>query len=197
MRLYEFATGQLAALLKGHAGPVVSLAFSADSRRLISGSYDNSAIVWDVERRALAHQLKGHADYVFAVGFMPDSARAVTGSHDKTLKLWSVADGKEIATLSGHNNKVWALDVSAADGSIASGRHGEIRLWDGRTGSLLRNLAHPGDVGSLKFAADGKVLTVHLWLQGLRQCSAPVGGCLWQSTRYPRSTMTTSWSQPP
>ena len=51
VRLYEFATGRLAALLKGHTRPVVGLAFSADSRRLISGSYDNSAIVWDVERR--------------------------------------------------------------------------------------------------------------------------------------------------
>ena len=37
-RLYDFSTGQLVKLLKGHANIVNTVAFSPDSRRLISGA---------------------------------------------------------------------------------------------------------------------------------------------------------------
>ena len=37
IRLYDFATGKLLALLKGHKGNVVSLAFSPDGQRLLLG----------------------------------------------------------------------------------------------------------------------------------------------------------------
>jgi len=46
--LWNAATGQVAHTLKGHGGPITSLAFSSDGRRLISGSADTTALVWDV-----------------------------------------------------------------------------------------------------------------------------------------------------
>jgi WD40 repeat protein len=46
IRLYDFATGELKALLKGHTSVINALAFSPDSRRLISGSFDETAIIW-------------------------------------------------------------------------------------------------------------------------------------------------------
>jgi WD40 repeat protein len=160
IRLYEFATGRLVALLKGHTNVVNSLAFSPDGTQLISGSDDHTAITWGIESRKLVHQLKGHRDHIYAVGFTPDGARTVTGSYDSTLKLWSVKDGKEIATLAGHKDTIRALAVSPADGSIASGSvDGEIRLWNGKTGAFLRTLANQGSqAGTLAFSPDGKRL---------------------------------------
>ncbi|AGL17357.1 SARP family transcriptional regulator [Actinoplanes sp. N902-109] len=46
--LWEAATGQRVARLRGHAGRVNDVAFSADGRRLVSGSDDGTARVWDV-----------------------------------------------------------------------------------------------------------------------------------------------------
>ncbi len=90
IRLYEFASGKLVALLKGHENVVSGLAFSRDGGRLISGSHDNTAILWDTGIRAgaggtepkLLHRLEGHKDFIYAVGFSPDGSRAVTGSYD-------------------------------------------------------------------------------------------------------------------
>ena len=48
IRLYDFSTGNLVGLLKGHTNVVDSLAFSPNGDRLISGGHDNSAIIWDV-----------------------------------------------------------------------------------------------------------------------------------------------------
>ena len=36
-----------AVLLEGHTGGVTSAAFSPDGRRVVTGSYDNTARVWD------------------------------------------------------------------------------------------------------------------------------------------------------
>jgi len=161
IRLYDFKSGELRALLKGHSNVVNGLAFSPDSKKLISGgSADYTAIIWDVEHGALLHRLEGHRDFIFAVGFTPDGARVVTGSFDTTLRLWSVTDGALLKEMTGHGGKVRSLAVSPKNGTIASGDDsGEIRRWDGRTGALKRVLAHQdGAVGSLRFSPDGRLL---------------------------------------
>ena len=167
IRLYEFASGKLVALLKGHASRVFGLAFSLDGSRLISGSFDHTAIIWDTGIRAgalgtepkLLHRLEGHKDEIYAVGFSPDGSRAVTGSDDHDLRLWRADDGKEIARMTGHGDRVRSLAV-APDGTIASGDYaGEIRLWDA-DGRFLRMLAKQrrGVGSSLSFSPGGKLL---------------------------------------
>lgn len=159
IRLYDFASGRLVALLNEHKDAILGLAFSSDGRHLISGGADKTAIIWDVETKRLKHRLRGHKDQIYAVGFTPDGQRAVTGSLDHDLRLWGVPDGAEITRMPGHGDYVFCLAV-APDGTIASGDHsGEIRLWNGNTGALRRVLARQNrGVGSLSFSPDGKRL---------------------------------------
>ncbi len=46
--------------LKGHAGPVTSVSFSPDGKRIVSGSDDNSLKVWDAQTGQETLTLKGH-----------------------------------------------------------------------------------------------------------------------------------------
>src|SRR5262249_33726237 len=48
IRLWEVATGTQLPPLRGHHGRVLSLAFASDSQRLLSGSEDTTALIWDV-----------------------------------------------------------------------------------------------------------------------------------------------------
>jgi WD40 repeat protein len=173
IRLYDFASGELKALLKGHENVVNTLAFSPDGAKLISGSADKTAMIWDVSaltaprdvakaaRTILSplHRLKGHKAQIYAAGFTPDGVRVVTGAYDNDLRLWRAADGQEIAVMKGHADKVHSLAV-AHDGTIASGdRSGEIRLWNGKTGAFLRTLGtQESGVGALSFSPDGNTL---------------------------------------
>ncbi len=176
IRLYNFASGQLVALLNGHTNVVNALAFSPDSRFLVSGQGGSSnqiAILWQLDSKASAldgkytakalapkHTLSGHTDRIYAVAFTPDSQRVVTGSDDHTLRLWQVSDGKRLATLTGHTDDVSAVAISPQDGTIASGsKDYTIRLWNGQTGRFLKTLTNQGTiVGSLSFSPDGRYL---------------------------------------
>src|SRR5262249_1254111 len=74
--------------LKGDAGAVHSVAFSADGQRLVSGSYDRTVKVWDAQTGQETLTLKGHTNYVLSVAFSPDGKRIASGSQDKTVKVW-------------------------------------------------------------------------------------------------------------
>jgi WD40 repeat protein len=164
IRVYDFATGRLTGLLKGHTNVVNGIAASADGKHLISGQGGGAtsmAIIWDVASRKPLHYLKGHKAPIYGVVFSADSARAVTASDDTTLRLWRVSDGSLITEMKGHTSDLdRALAVRASDGMIASGDStGEIRLWDGSTGQYLRTFGTQGtNVGVLVYSPDGKRL---------------------------------------
>jgi len=159
IRLYNFKTGEIIAILQGHKDIVMSLAFSPNNLYLVSGSRDKKAIVWSAKRHKLLQQLSGHVDIVSAVAFTPDSKRVVTGSYDHTLRLWQVNKGKHLATLTGHADEVRAVTISRR-GIIASGsQDNTIRLWDGKTGKFIKVLANQGTrIGSLSFSPNGLYL---------------------------------------
>jgi len=181
IRLYDFNNGKLVALLNGHTAVVRALAFSADGSRLISGSSDNTAIIWDsgtkpgvkVPKPKRLLRLEGHKADVFSVAFSSDGSRAVTGSYDKDLRLWRVSDGALIAAMTGHGDKVMSL-AFARNGTIASGDiSGAIRLWNGRDGRLLRILTQQKFAsGALSFSRNGKLL---LSTCGFGSCSGAPG----------------------
>ena len=195
IRLYEFQSGKLVALLKGHTDLVRSLSFSNDGSRLISGSSDATAIIWDTEVESgaqapapkLLRRLVGHKADIFTAVFSPDGKRAVTGSFDKELRLWQVSDGAEVALMAGHGDKVYRVAV-APDGTIASGDiSGSILLWDGRDGHLLRSLAQmKTGVGSLSFSRDGKLLLASCGMGG---CSGSLAHVLVYDAQSGRVTL--------
>jgi ribosome assembly protein 4 len=75
--------------LTGHVGSVYQVAWSGDSRHLISASKDSTAKLWVMPSgKAAAATLPGHADEVYALDWSPITGSAATGSKDRTIKIW-------------------------------------------------------------------------------------------------------------
>jgi len=48
VRVWDAQTGQETLPLKGHSSTVMSVSFSPDGKRIVSGSRDHSLKVWDI-----------------------------------------------------------------------------------------------------------------------------------------------------
>ncbi len=74
--------------LRGHTGAVSSLAFSADSDTLISGSYDKTIKLWNTNTGKNIDTLADHQAAVCSVACSLDGKLIVSSSADKTTKIW-------------------------------------------------------------------------------------------------------------
>jgi WD40 repeat protein len=75
-----------------HGGPVGALAFSVDSRWLVSASSDTSVKVWALPDGTVRQALRGHANEVFAVA-VSSTGLIASGDCDGVVLLWDLATG--------------------------------------------------------------------------------------------------------
>ena len=74
--------------LIGHHGAINSVCFSPQGDRIVTGSDDKTAKVWDATTGQEVLTLKGHTGRVYSVCFSPDGTLIVTGSRDGTARIW-------------------------------------------------------------------------------------------------------------
>ena len=83
------ATGACVATLRGHKGPVRSVAV-LEGGRLASASNDRSVKIWVMASGACVATLKGHDLSVTSLAVLA-GGRLASGSDDRTIKLWDSA----------------------------------------------------------------------------------------------------------
>ncbi|MCB2155699.1 protein kinase [bacterium] len=145
------------ARLEGHLHGILSAAFSPDSRRIVTGSWDSTAKIWDTKTGNVIVTLAGHSsEGVRSARFSNDGTRVVTASNDRTAKIWDSITGKLLVSLEGHTSWVTSAAFSNDDKRIvtASGDH-MARVWDATTGEELALLTgHSDEVLSASFSPD-------------------------------------------
>ncbi len=100
------------------------MSFSPDGTRIVTGSEDKTAKVWDARTGTALLELKGHTDGVTSVSFSPDGTRIVTGSDDKTAKVWDARTGTALLELKGHTGEVTSVSFSPDGTRIVTGSRG-------------------------------------------------------------------------
>ena len=138
IRVIDLIKRKIVHVLKQHTNVVLGLNFSSDNKRLISGSADHSAIIWNITTGHILHRLgshddssKGHSKKIYAAAFSYNDQYAATASEDKTVILWNTLSGEKISVLSGHTEAVVSLAFTP-DGKylLSGGRDCTIRLWE-------------------------------------------------------------------
>jgi hypothetical protein len=195
VQLWNAETGERVARPFGrndtaHSDAVLSVQFSKDGSKLLTGSYDNTARLWNVANGEQIKAFVGHTWWVWDAKLSPKEDKVVTASQDGTAIVWEVATGKAGPPFTGHQGPVYSIAFSHDGFTVATGGYdkrvllwkpNEVRPYDfsklaSKEGQVVQQQrfksldGHGGPVRSVMFSRDDQLLvtgsqdnTVRLW----------------------------------
>jgi len=142
--------------LKGHEGPVFSVAFSSGGEWVVSGSR-KTVCTWDLATGEQRWELKGLGFSVNSFAVSPDGTRIAGGTEGGQVLVWDSVTGEQVGELKGHRHRVNSVAFSPDGSEIVSGSDDfTIRIWASATGEQLQELEGAIDtVYSVAFSPDG------------------------------------------
>jgi WD40 repeat protein len=156
--IWEAATGKVVKTLAGHTRSIWTARYSTDGKKLITGSADGTAIIWDTEtgkRIALIDQQSRFSEWedgVTSAMFTPDGHNVAIFIEDgKWIKIFNASSGKLKKSLESTSG---VLSFSP-DGKLLLTA---LALWDLTSGRIVYSLAGCSKQVSPKFSPDGKVI---------------------------------------
>ncbi len=171
--LYDTASGKEVHPFKRTPAQVPSLAFSPDSRYLISaGASDPAVKVWDVAAEKFSFEIRHDSNPNAGVAVSPDGRRVASPGRDQaagdhTVKVWEVEDWeagkyKEVHKLKGHVGYVWKVAFSPDGRYLVSGSwDSTVKVWDLEAPDSTEPVTlrgHAGFIQGLAFCPDGRRL---------------------------------------
>merc|ERR1712178_114403 len=165
LRLWDLEHSTCTTKFNGHTADVLSVAFSADNRQIISCGRDKT-----IKLRNTLGELKwtqdktnksSHSEWVSTVKFSPTAQNPVivSGGWDKQIKVWHLSNFQLKSTFSKHTGYVNSVTVSP-DGSLAAsgGQDGVAMLWDlsdNASNNPLHTLEAGEEINKLIFSQTG------------------------------------------
>lgn len=146
------------AILPTESYEVHAVAFSADSRSLVTAN-SNNAQIWDTKTGKRLAVLTGHTATINDARFSRDGKLLATAADDGTARLWNPQTGKLIRVLQGHNAAVTSVAFNADGTEVVTGSQDKTaRLWDTTSGKTTVILDAGEPVSSVLFSPDGRLL---------------------------------------
>jgi WD40 repeat protein len=128
--VWSMANGNPVKDLRGHTGPITSLAVSRDDKFLVSVSEDGTARLWSLSSAREVRRFDLSGDRVVSAVFAGKSTRVVTGTLDEAAIVWDTAAGKQLCRFEGHDGPGTCVDVSPDGRLLATGSDDRtIRVW--------------------------------------------------------------------
>ena len=148
--------------LRGHAHFVSDVSISSDGQYALSGSWDKSLRLWDLQTGQTTRRFTAHTKDVLSVAFSADNRQIVSGSRDRTIKLWNtLAQCKHTITEDCHTDWVSTVRFSPSAENpaiVSAGWDGIVKVWNLSNCRLKTNhIGHSGYVNSVTISPDGSL----------------------------------------
>jgi len=148
--------------LKGHSHYVQDVAISSDGQFALSGSWDSTLRLWDLNTGTTTRNFYGHTKDVLSVAFSADNRQIVSGSRDKSINLWNTL-GQCKFTITDEGHKEWVSCVRfspnlATPLIVSAGWDKMVKVWNLTHCKLRTNLiGHTGYVNTVTVSPDGSL----------------------------------------
>jgi guanine nucleotide-binding protein subunit beta-2-like 1 protein len=155
--------GQPLRSLRGHSHFVQDVVISSDGQFALSGSWDGTLRLWDLNTGNTTRRFVGHTKDVLSVAFSVDNRQIVSGSRDKTIKLWNTLGECKytIGEPEGHTEWVSCVRFSPVTNNpiiVSCGWDKLVKVWNLTNCKLRSNLyGHTGYINCVTLSPDGSL----------------------------------------
>ncbi|KAK0398501.1 hypothetical protein QR680_002622 [Steinernema hermaphroditum] len=147
--------------LSGHGHFVSDVVLSSDGQFALSGSWDKTLRLWDLNTGRTTRQFIAHTKDVLSVAFSADNRQIVSGSRDNSIKLWNtLAQCKHTIVEDCHTD--WVSSVRFAPSNnpviVSAGWDKVVKVWNLSNCKLKTNhVGHTGYINSVTVSPDGSL----------------------------------------
>jgi WD40 repeat protein len=125
-------------LFRGHTGVVSAIeCFGQGRDKVVTGSWDRTGRVWDLESGSLFQVLKGHDAELTHVSSHPSKPLILTSSRDASFRIWDIRHTSNELVFQGHGDSVTSALFTDANGIVSSSDDRTVKFWD------MRNMHSP------------------------------------------------------
>jgi len=156
--------------LSGHTSYVVSVRYSPDGSRIVSGACDKTIKIWDAVTGSHIMTLGDHKGCVNSVEYSRDGTYIVSGSSDKSIKMWDASSGSVMFTIP-LDAEVKSVGFNKDISRIVSSSGNLVQIWDALQSSSIMDLTgHTELVNAVQYSPDGTLIascsndnTIKIW----------------------------------
>ncbi|XP_061402586.1 WD repeat-containing protein 37-like [Musca vetustissima] len=147
----------------GHLSVVVAADWLTNMDQIITGSWDRTAILWDVETREPIQPLMGHDHELTHVSAHPTQRLVVTASRDSTFRLWDFRDPiPGVSVFQGHTESVTSTVLTKDDKVVSGSDDRTVKVWELRNmRSALATIRTDSSVNRLAVSNGGIIAIPH------------------------------------
>ena len=161
VKVRSAASASVLLQLKGFKERVNIARFSADGRKIVTGS-NHTLRIWDAGSGVLLKNIKGFTGSIYTALFSPDGTRMLAASGDSTAAIWDVVTGKLLVNVENPHQLLTRMQFSPDGKSLVSiAADNTAKIWDSFSGKMIAQLkGYTNAVTAAEFSRDGKRLRI-------------------------------------
>jgi general transcriptional corepressor TUP1 len=183
LQIWDIKAGTICRVFEHKLG-VYSVEFSRDGRLIVSGGWDWTVRIWNMDdgnSKVLTIDGRDHDGGITCAAFSPNGQLVAASSLNSNVYIWDVETGNRLETLRGHRDSVFSIAFTPDGKQLVSGSFDKtLKYWDvtglmsgirGREDANGRSTNGPGELANRKNDNDTQCtmdLTGHkVWPSGL------------------------------
>ena len=175
VRIVDLLTMREKYTLTGHNPRILTLAFTADGKNLVTAGGSGLLAFWSVGDTALLKEIPAHGEGLGVRSIDIDAGgRIVSGGGDSEIKLWTMLSDDPLSTLPNGSDQSEVLSVAfnpAGNRVAVANADGIVRIFDTQTSLLLYTFTEfKSKATEVAFSPNGKYLaaggadsTIRVW----------------------------------
>jgi WD40 repeat protein len=164
-----------------HENSAIAVAVFPDGHRMITGSVDQTLVLWDLQDGVSLKKMKGHRNWVRTVAVSKDGKLIASGDADGKLIVWHGDTGESLIQVAEvHASSIRSLDFSPDGAVLASGSvDTTTELWSTETWQVQGNPINcSARIYCVQYSPSGEHLAIstehdiQIWNPCTRECIA-------------------------